>query len=222
MKINRRGLIFGGLCAVSFGTAEWLRPRTPLQFKPDGSLDNTVPSQFGTWESQYDPTLVVPPSEDSLTARLYDDLLMRRYRDSVTGFEVFFLAAYGATQTDDLQLHRPESCYPAVGLPITHTAPDKLRYNRREIPAVSLRSEIPGRIEKIFYWSRLADRFPTSASDQRSAKLDLAFSGKVPDGILVRMSTVGQVADTPQADLKQFAKDMLNTMDDRARRTLIA
>ena len=222
MKIDRRMLMFGGLCAASFGTAEWLRPRTPLNFKPQGSLDNAVPTEFGGWRSQYDPTLVVPPSEDSLTARLYDDLLMRRYRHGETGLEVFFLAAYGAHQTDDLQLHRPEACYPAVGLPITQRRPDQLAYEGRTIPAVSLMSEIPGRIERILYWSRIADRFPTSAPEQRSDKLELAFEGKIPDGILVRMSTIRGTENAPQADLKLFAKDLLDAMDLSARRAFIA
>lgn len=222
MKIDRRGLVFGGLCAASFGTAEWLHPRTPLQFKPEGSLDDAVPSEFGSWKSQYDPTLVVPPSEDSLTAKLYDDLLMRRYRDEETGLEVYFLAAYGANQTDELQLHRPETCYPAVGLPITQRMPDSFSYGAQEIPAISLLSELPGRIEDIFYWSRLADRFPTSASEQRSVKLQLAFEGFVPDGILVRLSTIRREEQAPKTDLKLFAKALLQAMDLPARRTLIA
>ena len=222
MTIDRRGILFGGLCAASFGAAEWLRPRTMLQFRPEGSLDSTVPSQFCSWKSQYDPTLVVPPSEDSLTARLYDDLLMRRYRDQETGLEVFFLAAYGANQTDDLQLHRPEACYPAVGLPITQRAPDSLVYRQRTIPAVSLMSEIPGRIEKILYWSRLADRFPISAAQQRQIKLDLAFDGKIPDGILVRLSTISRTAEESRSDLKAFAMAMLDAMEPAARQTLIA
>lgn len=222
MTIDRRGMLFGGLCAASFGVAEWLRPRQMLQFRPEGSLDATVPSEFGKWKSQYDPTLVVPPSEDSLTARLYDDLLMRRYRDQETGLEVFLLAAYGESQTDDLQLHRPESCYPAVGLPITQKASDSLVYRQREIPAVSLMSEIPGRIEKILYWSRLADEFPTSAAEQRQTKLKLAFDGKIPDGILVRLSTVSRKVEDSRSDLKLFAQAMLDAMEPRARQTLIA
>ena len=222
MTMDRRGLLFGGLCAASFGVAEWLRPRKLLQFRPEGSLEATVPSEFGRWKSQYDPTLVVPPSEDSLTARLYDDLLMRRYRNQETGLEVFFLAAYGASQTDELQLHRPESCYPAVGLPITHMAPDSLVYRKRTIPAVSLMSEIPGRNEKILYWSRLADQFPTSAAEQRQTKLELAFEGTIPDGILVRLSTVTRDIEEPRSDLKLFAQVMLDAMGLEARRTLIA
>lgn len=222
MKMDRRSILFASLCAASFASAEWLRPRTPLQFKPSGSLDSTIPGEFGSWKSQYDPTLVVPPSEDSLAGQLYDDLLMRRYRDGTTGLEVFFLAAYGATQTDELQLHRPESCYPAVGLPITKRRRDALDYGKRTIPAVSLLSEIPGRIEQIFYWSRLADRFPTSAAEQREDKLDLAFAGKIPDGILVRLSTVRKSEDEAQADLKVFASGMLDAMNPTAKQTLIA
>ena len=220
--LSRRGILFGVLCAASFGLAEYLRPKTPLQFTPSGSLDELVPKTFGSWTSRYDATLVTPPSEDSLTGQLYDDLLMRRYFDAESEQEIFLLAAYGASQTDDLQLHRPESCYPAVGLPITARAPDTLAFADRQIPAVSLTSQVPGRIEDIFYWSRLGDRFPTDAGQQRSEKLDLAFAGQVPDGILVRVSTVRRREEDPTADVKAFCRQMLDAMPAEARKVLIA
>ena len=221
-SITRRSVLFGGLCVASFATAEMARPRTPLRFPPETTLGDAVPAEFGDWRSQYDPNLIVPPTEDSLTDRLYDDLLMRRYRYEVSGEEVFLLAAYGASQTDELQLHRPESCYPAVGLPITSRSPFRLRLAARDIPAVALASSMPGRIEDIIYWSRIGGQFPRTASEQRSAKLDLALKGLIPDGILVRVSTIRRTETETAANLPNFLNQMLRSMSANAQAVLIA
>ncbi|EDL49327.1 exosortase C-terminal domain/associated protein EpsI [Erythrobacter sp. SD-21] len=223
MMLDRRSAIFAGLCATGFAAAEALRPRTILKFAPtETTLEDTVPKQFAGWRSQFDPSLVVAPSENSLTARLYDDLLMRRYIHSETGLEVFLLAAYGGTQTDDLQLHRPESCYPAVGLPITRRDETIFTYDGREIPSVSLLSELPGRIEEIFYWSRIGDKFPTTASEQRDDKLSFAFEGRIPDGMLVRFSTVRRAEHEAYSDLEAFARTLLTSMTEQQRASFIA
>ena len=216
-------MMFAGLCAAAFGTAEFFRPRTFVRYAPTAEkLETTVPETFGRWRSQFDPTLVVAPSEDSLTAKLYEDLLMRRYVDDDTGLEVFLLAAYGGTQTDDLQLHRPESCYPAVGLPITQRGNTSFAYGEREIPAVRLRSELPGRIEDIFYWSRIGNAFPTTASQQRDEKLRFAFKGLIPDGMLVRFSTIRRAEHNPHADIRKFVTELLTAMTDEQRASFIA
>ena len=221
--LDRRNALFAGLCAAAFGTAEFLRPRTFIRYAPRAKkLEESVPRSFGKWRSQFDPSLVVPPNESSLTARLYEDLLMRRYVDEDTGLEVFLLAAYGGTQTEDLQLHRPESCYPAVGLPITGRQTTPFRFGERQIPAVNLLSKLPGRIEEILYWSRIGDVFPTTASAQRSEKLRFAMQGLIPDGMLVRFSTVRRAQHHAHSDLRQFATELLTAMTETERATFIA
>ena len=219
---DRRTMLFGGLCATSFAAAQFLTPSTPLRFLPGGRLEDIVPSSFGPWVSQYDPTLILPPSEDSLTDQLYDDLLMRRYSNTESGLEVFLLAAYGENQTDDLQLHRPEACYPAVGLPISQREDTSFKFGDRSIPAVALQSNMPNRVEDILYWSRIGEAFPRTAAEQRRDKLRLAMNGYAPDGMLVRVSNVRPSVDAPAMNLPSFVEDLLGHMKAPARKTMIA
>lgn len=207
--IDRRTVMLGGAFAAAFGLGTWLTPRYELRYLEGGNLGPVIPERFGAWVSEFDPNLIVPPSEGSLTDRLYDDLVTRRYRNTQTGEQVMFLAAYGASQTDDLQLHRPEACYPAVGMQIASRKPVTLALAGRKIPAVELTATAPGRVEDIVYWSRMGDSFPRTADEQRSEKLAEAFKGNIPDGILVRASHVRPEGAPPTADLAGFLGELV-------------
>ena len=220
-KLDRRSLLLGGTFAAAFGAAAWLTPRTQMRYLNDTTLANVIPERFGPWVSQFDPNLVVPPTEGSLTDRLYDDLITRRYRNTQTGEQIMLLAAYGGLQTDDLQLHRPETCYPAVGMQITARNPVELQLGGRTVSAVALTAEAPGRAEDILYWSRMGNSFPQSNGAQRSEKLSLALRGYIPDGILVRASQVRSPAAPQASNLGRFLTQMVASVGARDRLALI-
>ncbi|MDG6079112.1 EpsI family protein [Erythrobacter litoralis] len=219
--VNRRTVLIGGAFAAAFGTAAWLTPREQLRYLEDDQLSEVIPERFGPWVSKFDPNLVVPPTEGSLTDRLYDDLVTRRYQNVNTGEQIMLLAAYGGTQTDDLQLHRPEACYPAVGMQIAARRPVMLELGGRSVPAVELTATAPGRIEDIIYWSRMGNSFPQDAGAQRSEKLALAFQGLIPDGILVRASHVRPEGMPASVDIAAFLSQMVGSVSTKQRLALI-
>lgn len=220
--VTRRDLLAGGLLFSALGASEWLRPREAMNLLGDMDLEAILPMAFGQWSSQYDPSLVVPEREDSLASQLYNALVTRRYVHAETGSQLFFLAAYGANQTDALQLHRPESCYPAVGLPITAREETGLQLRSgQDIPTVELQAEGPGRVEDIVYWTRMGNAFPQSAGKQRSAKLDMAFQGVIPDGILVRASIIRQSEKANFDTVKVFLRDLIEAVEPAERPVLI-
>ncbi len=219
--LDRRSLLLGGTFAAAFGAAAWLTPRTQMRYLKDATLADVIPERFGPWVSQFDPNLVVPPTEGSLTDRLYEDLITRRYRNTETGEQIMLLAAYGGLQTDDLQLHRPETCYPAVGMAITSRNPVELQLGGRSVSAVALTAEAPGRAEDILYWSRMGNSFPQSNGAQRSEKLNLALRGYIPDGILVRASQVRSTGAPQAANLGNFLTQMVASVGARDRLALI-
>jgi len=200
IEFNRRDLLMGGLLFSAFSASEWLRPRETLNLLGDKDLESLLPRAFGSWSSQYDPSLVVPEREGSLADTLYSTLVTRRYVNAESGEELYLLTAYGANQTDALQLHRPEACYPAVGLPIQQREETVLALpSDRKIPTVELQAAGGGRVEDIVYWTRMGNEFPQSAGNQRSVKLGLAMQGLIPDGILVRASIIRR-SDQPGFD----------------------
>ena len=219
--LDRRTVMVGGAFAAAFGMAAWLTPREQMRYLKGSQLSAVIPERFGSWRSQFDPSLIVPPTEGSLTDRLYDDLVTRRYVNTDTGQQILLLVAYGGTQTDDLQLHRPEACYPAVGMQIAARQPVMLDLDGRKIPAVELTATAPGRAEDIIYWSRMGNSFPQTAQAQRSEKLSHAFEGYIPDGILVRASAVRPQNVPSNTDLREFLREMVAAVTDENRLALI-
>lgn len=212
MTIARREFFLGGLMVGALGLSEGLRPRHHLDLMGDRKLADIVPSRFGPWVSSYDTNLIQPVSEGSLVDELYDDLLTRRYVHSDTGEQVMLLIAYGRSQTDALQLHRPESCYPAVGFPITQRTETSIDLAGRAIPVVALTAEARNRVEDIIYWTRMGQMFPQTASAQRSDKLTMAMEGYVPDGALIRASQLRSGEAPATQDIAQFLSGLIAAM----------
>ncbi|MBX3483733.1 exosortase-associated protein EpsI, V-type [Phenylobacterium sp.] len=210
--IKRRDLLLAGLAVGGLGTAEALRPRKRLTLLGKGAtISGALPQTFSGWESE-DTTLVNPAMAGRLAKTLYSETVSRLYYDQ-TGHEVMMLIAYGDTQSDLLQLHRPESCYPAVGYTIQLSkATDVVVSPSVSVPARRVIASTEDRVENIIYWTRLGERLPQSAGDQRTARLQNAMEGYVPDGVLIRLSTFGDVPDVAFNTLDSFIPLMLRAV----------
>lgn len=219
--IGRRQLLFAGACVAAAGTAYALKPRRRLTLLKDAKFADVVPIRFGDWSSEDSDGLVQPKSE-GLAAMLYSEMVGRIYRDSATGQQVMMLIAYGDTQSDLLQLHRPESCYPAVGFELRSVTPGVLRLNGgAEVPVRRIVAKGADRIENVMYWTRMGEYLPNSAGDQRSVRLKTAMEGYVPDGALVRFSTLGDSPERAFALIDRFARALLSATPASQRQALV-
>lgn len=222
MRIGRRDFLFGAACVGALGGAEALRPRTQLRLMDAAPLTEIVPGRIGSWSLSEGGDIVQPKVPGSLSDRLYSDTLTRRYLDGASGNEVMLLIAYGGAQSDLLQLHRPESCYPAVGLEIQRRVNHDIALpGGASIPAVALTAGAGGRIEDILYWTRLGEYLPRSAGDQRRDRLKTAMAGLVSDGVLVRASTLRFGPDPVDGVLDGFLRDLIEAIPAQRRRGLI-
>jgi len=222
MTINRRDILFGTACLAALGCAEALRPRTRIVLKGDDALTDMIPKIFGDWTMGEGGDIVIPKVPGSLADKLYSDTLTRRYVNKRSGEYVMLLIAYGQAQSDILQLHRPESCYPAVGLPIQQRMDHDIHLGTgATVPAVALTAGSGRRTEDIVYWTRLGEYLPRSAADQRRDRLKSAMAGIIGDGVLVRASIV-RFGDTPAyALLDQFLASLIDTLPATDRRGLV-
>lgn len=189
---DRRDFVIGALGAGAFGVSEWLRPRRKVRLFSGITLEQAVPRRFGNWVERPGGSVIAPATPNSLADRLYSATLSRIYYPvDESGPPVMLLIAYGGEQSDLLQLHRPESCYPAVGLGIAERRMGAVPLlGGGSIPAVYLSASGQDRLEDIVYWTRLGEDLPRTASEQRSDRLRAAMAGTIGDGILVRASTV--------------------------------
>lgn len=209
--VSRREVLAGGAGLISAGAALALEPRAALNLLGHSKLTSIVPERFAGWTSKLSDSLLQPKTEGKLANILYSDTLSRIYSRSGTNDAVMMLIAYGSTQSDLLQLHRPETCYPAFGYRIEQSRVVRLRTGNGTLPARELLAVGPGRTESILYWTRVGDAMPTSSAEQRIARLRMAMAGYVPDGLLARFSVEGDDRDS-FVRLSQFVRDLLRAV----------
>lgn len=221
MIVGRRHAIMGLACLAAAGSAMALKPRRRMSLGGDAVLDEVIPRRFAGWTEQPTDALITPEDEDSLAARLYSQIVGRLYVNDA-GAMVMLLIAYGDTQNDLLQLHRPEICYPAFGFTIARSFKARIPLaGSIAIPARALTASSPQRVEQILYWTRIGKHLPTDGREQRIAKLEDQFAGVVPDGILVRISMIGD-SPTEGLDLnRRFARDLISAVPARDRAMLV-
>lgn len=188
----RRNLLLGGLCAVGLAGAEIMTPRKKVSLLGSAKLTDIAPMVFGEWRGRDVSDLIAPQEQNSLQSRLYGQTVERVYTNAGTGAEIMMLLAHGETQSNDLQLHRPEVCYPAFGFTLTSNRAARVTLvSNLDLPVREIVAIEPGRQENVLYWSRLGEFLPTSGNEQRQVRFANALRGFVADGLLARFSMIG-------------------------------
>lgn len=190
--VTRRDFAIGAACVAGAAIAYAAKPRRLVSLMPPGrKLAEILPQAFDGWTSQDTSDLVAPSNSDSLAARLYGETVCRIFSQQ-DGPQVTMLMAHGDIQSNELQLHRPEVCYPAFGYTVSESAPMKISVAHGvSIPGRKLIASLTERKEAVFYWTRLGEFFPTTVTEQRVQRLETAMRHYIPDGILARFSIVG-------------------------------
>lgn len=217
---SRRDLLIGGASLVAAGAAYARMPRNPLMLIGKDELDKIVPLKVDNWTYETASGLVLPPP-DQLARLLYDQQVARSYT-SPDQLPVMLLVAYGSSQSGMLQIHRPEICYPASGFHLTETKVTSIPLAANQaVASRSFTANSDTRVEQVLYWTRIGALVPTSWVGQRLAVVRSNLQGQIPDGLLVRLSTVSDDADQALATLKKFARAMIEEMPLARRRMLI-
>ena len=208
---SRRDLLIGAACVLSSGAAAALKPRRRVSLLPAGvKLGDILPRKFGRWDSRDVSDLYASETPDSLLARLYGQTVARLYIDSQSGAQLLMLMAHGDTQSNELQLHRPEVCYPAFGFSLTASEPLQLQIGKRvTLPARRLLAQSPRETQAVLYWTRLGENFPVSVTEQRLDRLNTAMHRYIPDGLLARFSMPKSGAGNAFADISEFIRALL-------------
>ncbi len=219
--MNRRDLLLGGGLLGAAAAAAALTPRQRLVLLENRKLEDVIPQRVGDWQHVPSEGFVLPKSPGSLADRLYSQTVTRLYA-SPTRLPVMLVIAYGAVQNDLLQLHRPETCYSAIGFTISASRVADVRLAPRvSLPVRELTAASDARTEQICYWTRIGDDLPTDGNAQRWVKLRQQMRGYLSDGVLVRMSTVGDATPEVYAGLQGFATALVGTMRPADRAVLI-
>lgn len=188
---SRRDFLVATASLFAAGSTLALKPRQRVSLLGRAKLADIVPSSFADWNSTDVSNLISTADDNGLESRLYGQTVERIYRQSGNGPEIMMLLAWGDTQSNELQLHRPEVCYPAFGFDITLNQVTLIPLSRKLfLPARHLVAVGPDRTENISYWTRLGDYLPVSGSEQRFDRVKTVFQGVINDGLLARFSVL--------------------------------
>jgi EpsI family protein len=185
------------------------------------SLAQMVPQSFGDWRED---TSIIPLQVDPATQakldKIYNQTLARTYINGA-GQRIMLSIAYGGDQGDNMGVHKPEVCYTAQGFDVSGAKTGSIPTAFGALPVKRLYAVAGARNEPITYWITVGRKATLPGMQQRLQELRYGLTGKVPDGMLVRVSSIG--ADTAVAYSLQesFIKSLLQSMDEASRVRLI-
>jgi EpsI family protein len=221
MKISRIQIVLASIVILGSALlAEVLIPRELMaRTSASPGLESVIPRQFGTWTlvpeispvKPADPEGYVQP--DPLSAKIYSQEVGRGYSDG-HGNIVMLLVAYGPVQNYRLKSHRPEICYTANGFRISDKTESTINYRDGTPPLRMMRliAERESRFEPVSYWMRVGNDISNSVIDNQLSRLKYGLRGIIPDGALVRTSTIGLPREASFQLQEQFIRDLLGAI----------
>jgi EpsI family protein len=216
-RLGRRETLIGGAFLAAAAAGFFLKPHRTENLLGAAKLEDLVPKSIGSWQYNTASGFVLPPA-DQLRDAIYSQLVTRSYVQG--GATVMLLIAYSGAQDGTVQIHRPEVCYPASGYRLTRLVPHEVALAPGvSVPSRAITAETEVRREQLIYWTRLGRHFPTRWIEQRLAVTAENFSGYIPDGVLVRISSTGPGDQVPVLD--DFARALFGGVGHRMRQVLL-
>jgi len=208
------------ICTAALTTA--MTPTSKIADQRDMmDLEDLIPSSFDGW--RIDKSIVplqVDPKTQAQLDKLYNQTLARTYINT-QGMRIMLSVAYGGDQSDQLSLHKPEVCYLAQGFEVKKNIAGELSTQYGDLPSRRLLAVRGSRNEPITYWVTVGDKAVLSGINQKLQQIRYGLSGNVPDGMLVRVSTLGIDEDQAYLLHEAFIQDMLSSMGSHERARLI-
>jgi EpsI family protein len=218
MSRRRIHVIFASIAILGAAVmAKVLEPRELMaRTSASPSLEQLIPKQIGRWRLIPEISPITPPDPegyveaDANSSRIYSQEVGRGYTDG-DGHIVMLLVAYGPVQNYRLKAHRPEMCYTAAGFRISGKTEAELSYrsNASPIKMTRLIAERESRFEPISYWMRVGNDISNGVVERQIIRLKYGLRGIIPDGALIRISTIGLPQEASFALQDQFIRDLL-------------
>lgn len=222
----RKSLIVSIIVGISMASSAILTMAlTPTQKIADQqesiNLEFMIPAKFSDW--QIDKSIVPLQVDAETQARLdkiYNQTLARTYVNS-RNERIMLSVAYGGDQSDHLTVHKPEACYHVQGFEVIKVLSDEMNTQYGKLPIKRLLAVKGNRNEPITYWVTVGDKAVLSGLDQKLQQLRYGLTGSVPDGMLVRISSIDNDNNKAYQVQTVFIQDLLSAVNARERVRLI-
>lgn len=213
MGLRKTIVFMAALMIAASVSAVALRPTEKLaDHGPKVDLEAMIPKQFGEWrvDESIVPLLPAPDVQAKLD-KIYNQTLARTYVNN-HGKRIMLSIAYGGDQSDAMQVHLPEVCYAAQGFQIKKLGEQGVSVAGSEIPVRRVIARLGSRIEPITYWIKVGNEVVNSGVMRKLTQLKFGIAGTVPDGVLVRASSIGPDEVEAYATQDGFLSEMIRTM----------
>jgi len=183
--------------------------------------NSIIPTEIGPWEivkKQF--ATIVNPGEQQVINELYSETVERNYFSQDHGL-IMLSMAYGPYQTDKIQVHKPEVCYPAQGLEIEDMYSTEINLLGRGIPVTRMVASRGQKKEFVTYWIKSGDRVFNDDIDRKIYSLKKRTLGESVDGLLFRVSSIGLDAEGEFQKQGFFIAELLGALPDEYKATLI-
>lgn len=220
MKFPVRNLVLMVLMIAASGMAVVLKPTKKIADQgPKVELETLIPKSFGEWRQELvNSVQAVDPQQKAMIDKIYNQTLSRVYVNA-QGYRIMLSLAYGGDQSDALQLHKPEVCYPAQGFTLHEKHADALSVpGGGDIPVTRVSTSLGQRNEPITYWTTIGDKVVKNDGIQKKlVEMSYSLSGNIPDGMLIRVSSIDSDKVRAYQMQDRFSNQMLGTLAPEAR-----
>lgn len=207
---NVSHFLIGLMMLAAAGMALALKPTERLAAQGQQvDLETLIPARFGEWtlDSTVAPLLVTPELQKVID-QTYSQTLTRTYVNR-SGQRMMLSVAYGGSHGEGMQTHRPEICYPAQGFQVLKSpVPHVLSTEFGDLPTRRLVAGQGARNEPITYWVVVGDQVTQFGTRMKLAQLRYTLTGVIPDGMLVRVSSI----DRDEAGAYESQADFIRAM----------
>lgn len=185
------------------------------------NLQTLIPREFNGWKEDLSiMSPIVNPEVTGELGKIYTQTLSRTYINK-QGERVMLSIAYGNDQRTDLQVHRPEICYMTGGFEVGAMTKILVDTTIGQIPAMRMVAKQGARNEPITYWIRMGDSVTRGWFEQKAATLSYMLVGKVPDGLLFRVSTISNNEQASYRIQQDFLASLLQAVRSEDRHWLV-
>lgn len=223
-RVSIKHLVVGLCMFAAAGLALALKPTEKIADSgPKIDLETLIPKSFGDWTvDETIAPLIANPEQEAAINKIYSQALSRTYVNS-RNERVMLSIAYGGDQSDNMAVHKPEVCYPAQGFQIlkSPTIENFSPVAGGSIPVKRLVAVHGPRVEPITYWTTVGGVVEVHGLKWKLQQLKFGLTGKIPDGLLFRVSSI-QADDAKAYQIQDdFTRAMLKAMNPKERERII-
>lgn len=218
----RRAATIGLLLAAAAALAEFRQPAT--QLPPDQNRFDVAamaPARFRDWVVIENPEPM--PSAQTVAGDRpypYSQELAVTYGNAA-GERVMLSIAYGRNQLNHrLNAHRPEYCYQAQGFTVSGATDEHLATPYGSLPVRRLNTGLRKRKEPVTYWMTVSDEAVLPGWSRVLAQARHGLRGAIPDGVLVRVSSLDPDPRRAYASHDRFVREWLASLPPERRALL--